>query len=57
MPPNIFTVNSGDGPASEVQWNRMGKYEISRDENNGHPVWVSHDGSQKLFYASGKDYG
>jgi len=52
VPPDIFTVNSAGGPASEVQWNRMGKYEKSRDENNGHPVWINHDGSQRLFYAS-----
>jgi len=51
--PAFYTINSAGGPASDIQWNRMGKYKRSRDEkNNGHPVWVNYDGSEKLFYAS-----
>merc|ERR1711970_801657 len=50
--PDFYTVSSADGLASEIQWNRMGKYEKSIYENNGHPVWINHDGNQMLFYAS-----
>ena len=52
--PDFYTVSSDAGPASDVQWNTMGKFQRSTDEKNGQPVWVNHDGSETLFYASGK---
>ena len=51
--PYDLTVSSS-GPAGKEQDRRMGVYLQSGETHNNKPVWSRHDGTQKLFYSSGK---
>ena len=51
--PEYLTVSS-TGPAGTVQASRMGVYHLTGKYHNFKPTWTRHDGTQEIFYSSGK---
>ena len=50
---SLVTVKSS-GEAGKKQFTKMGVYELTGEYHNKKPVWSKYDGTQKIFYDSGK---